>query len=346
MDPNSQVLSWQLSVALDLARQCEQVVVLTNKVSYFEKPENMEVFLFPKLLFRAPFRFFGGKWLVNFFVFFLCIRFGIKACFIHMNMEWGYRLAPAFRLLGIPVVLWYAHGTITKELERAHRHVDRVVTSTPEGFRLKSNKVSIIGQGIDTEQFSFIKLSTEAKNIITVGRISQRKRIDAMIDVMEELIKIDPHTPFRLIIIGAPITPQDDIYYHKLLERASRSEIGDRVDFVGHISTNNIPRFYRHTFLHLNLSATGSMDKTVLEAIAVGCPVLTSNEAFHEILSSIPEFIIHDQSPESIAQQIHSIYIRGSEIDRVRIRSIVDGKHDLKTFGQRILQEIQALIAS
>lgn len=344
MDPNSQVLSWQLSVALDLARHCEQVLVLTNKVANFEKPKNMEIFLFPKLLFRAPFRFFGGKWFVNFFVFFLCIRFGIKACFIHMNMEWGYRLAPVFWLLDIPVVLWYAHGTVTKELERAHRHVDRVVTSTPEGFRLKSNKVSIIGQGIDTELFGFMNFSSEATNIITVGRISQRKRIDAMLDVMEELVKIAPHIPFRLTIIGAPITPQDDIYYHQLLERASKSKIGNRVEFVGRISINEIPQFYRNAFLHLNLSATGSMDKTVLEAIAVGCPVLTSNEAFHEILSSKPEFIIYDQSAQNIAQQVYSIYLRRTEIDRFGIRSIIDGRHDLKTFGWRIIREIQALL--
>lgn len=345
MDPDSKVLAWQLSVALDLANLCEQVVVLTNRSGDFSCPANMSVYRFPKILFRAPLRWLGGKWWMNLFVLYLCKRYAIKACFIHMNMEWGYRLAPVFSLLKIPVLLWYAHGTVTDELKRAHRYVTRVVTSTPEGFRLPSNKLSIIGQGVDTSLFTIQELAPSATDILTVGRISSRKRLDLLIDVMDALVGLDPATPFRLIIIGAPLTAQDQAYQEQLVEKAAQSQASQRIQFVGHVSTACIPAYYRTAFLHLNLSLTGSMDKTVMESLAAGCPVLTGNEAFCEVLSDFPDFLVSNEDPKSIAQQIRNLYLQQGNIDRQALRSIVVGKHDLATYGLRILEEFRKINA-
>lgn len=343
MDPRSKVLAWQLSVALDLATLCEHVVVLTNHIGNFEYPKNMDVYLFPKMLFRLPFRWLGGKWWVNFFVWYLCRKYVVDACFIHMHMEWCYRLAPAFYLLQIPVLLWYAHGTVTDELRRAHHHATRVITSTPDGFRLPSDKVSVIGQGVDTSLFSIQELAPNATDILTVGRISPRKRLDLMIDVLSALVELDPSIPYRLVIIGAPLTPQDEAYYRQLREKASRLQGLHRVEFIDHIPHTEIPPYYRTTFLHLNLSQTGSMDKTVMEALAAGCPVLTSNEAFNEILKGFPEFLIRDEEPKAVAQQIHDIYLHSRHIDPATLRKLIVGKHDLATYGARILKEIREL---
>lgn len=343
MDPDSKVLAWQLSVAIELAKLCDQVIVLTNRVANFQCPTNMTVHLFPKVLYRAPIRWLGGLWWINFFVWYLCKKYKIKACFIHMNMEWSYRLAPVFWLCRIPVLLWYAHGTVTNKLKRAHKYATRIVTSTPEGFRLPSNKLSIIGQGVDTSIFTIESRVANVQDIISVGRISPRKQVDRMVDVMEALAEIAPQIPFRLIIIGDALTSEDRIYQQQIYTRLSKSVVAQQILFVGHIQMANIPVYYSGSFLHLNLSLTGSMDKTVMEALAAGCPVLTSNEAFHDILQDFPQYIIRNNDRKAIAQQILTIYNNQNNINRSALRDLVLNKHDLATYPQRILEELKKI---
>lgn len=344
MDPNSKVLAWQLAVALELAKLCEQVVVLTNRTGSFQKPDNMSVYQFPRPLFRAPLRWLGGKWWVNVLVWILCKKYGISACFIHMNVEWCYRLAPVFRLRRIPVLLWYAHGTVTDELRRAHQHATRVVTSTPEGFRIPSDKLSIIGQGVDTALFTIQERVPNPTSIISVGRISLRKRVDLMIDVMDALNDLEPNIPFELVIIGGVLTPEDRLYQEQLIKKIAQSKVPERIRLVGHVPLNNIPAYYRTAFLHLNLSLTGSMDKTVMEALAAGCPVLTSNEAFYEVLKDFPAFIVKNDHAELIAQQVSKLYHEQTTLNHHTLREIVVSKHDLPSYVGKIYHEIEQLI--
>ena len=43
---------------------------------------------------------------------------------------------------------------------------------------------------------------------------------------------------------------------------------------VSQRAMGELPAIYGSAFLHLNLSQTGSMDKTILESLACGCPTL------------------------------------------------------------------------
>jgi len=340
LDPGSQVLAWQLQVALELAKLCKSVVVLTHKAAHTSSPENMRVYVFPPLLLRAPLRWFGGKWLMNLYVWRLCRRHHVNACFIHMNMAWGFYLAPVFHLLGIPVLLWYAHGTVSRKLKLAHRCVTRIVTSTPEGFRLPSKKVSVIGQGVDAGLYKLQPVSTNAVDIVTVGRVSARKNLLSMIDAMDALRELEPAVPFRLIIIGAALTAADRRYQAELEQRRLRSRQPERIILAGQLLPAQIVRYYESAFVHLNLSQTGSMDKTVMEALAAGCPVVTSNPAFHELLRSCPGSVLNSSEATVVASTILDVYRHQGMVDREGLRGLVVGKHDLATFGARVLREL------
>ena len=245
MDPASGVLAWQYHVARQLARHCRRVVVLTNRIGVLDRPANMEVQLFPRWLFRAPWRLIGGKWWVNVLVWKLCRLRAIDACFIHMNMEWGYRLAPTFAALRIPVLLWYAHGTVSKRLRLAHRCVTRVVTSTPEGFRLPSDKLKVIGQGVNTEVFALQPREAAAADVITVGRISRRKRIDLMVDAFALLCERQSAASCRLTVVGPALTDDDCLYEREVRARVEARGLAGRVVFLGHVMQEDLPPVYR-----------------------------------------------------------------------------------------------------
>jgi len=67
--------------------------------------------------------------------------------------------------------------------------------------------------------------------------------------------------------------------------------------FAGSISYKNIPKFYADGDLFVNFSDMGSVDKVILEAVATGLLVLTSNEAFRDIL---PEKYLTEKALEKI----------------------------------------------
>ena len=344
MDPESRVLAWQLKVVSEFARTCEKVIVLTERLGAWDPPNDMEVHTVPRL-FQTPLRWAGAKWLMNLYVFLLCMRYRFDVCFVHMNMEWTYRLYPCFLLFKLPVLMWYAHGTVSQRLHLAHWCATRVVTSSREGFRIPSEKVRVIGQGVDTSLFTIQEPKHPQLDIVTVGRLSLRKRVHLLIDVMECLRQKQPEMNFRLRLIGCALTDRDRKYEKNLKDFVAAKKLGCSVDFVGHVPIDSVPEYYRSAFLHLNVSETGSMDKAILEALACGCQVLTSNEAFRSVLRDHPEFVVFRDTPEAIAEQILRLYRAKSGVDQQALRRLVVGRHDLPTYVQKVLAELSELAA-
>lgn len=343
MNPESQVLSWQYRVVAELARHCANVAVATEMLGCSAPAPNVRLHELPRMLRRFPLRVLGGRMLLNLPVYCWCRRHRIDACFIHMSQEWAYRLHPCFRRLRIPVMLWYAHGTVAPDLARALACVDRVVTSTPEGFRIPSPKVKIIGQAIDTTVFD-LPPGVPGSGIITVSRISRKKRFDLMLRSFAELVRLHPEVPFRFDLVGAPITADDVAYERELRQLVETTGLAGRVTFCGHLSQAGVAARYAGTFIHLNLSQTGSMDKTVMEALAAGCPVLTSNEAFFDELRAFPDFLITADEPAPVAARLWRIYEQRAAIDRTQLRARIVGRHDLPGYVRKLVGQLEDLV--
>jgi glycosyltransferase involved in cell wall biosynthesis len=336
MDRKSPVLAWQHSVALRLAAKCERLVVLTERVGECELPDNVELHRVPRIL-TTPLRIFGVRWLMNIPVWRWCARERFDAVFIHMNADWAYRLAPCWRRFGIPVLLWYAHGTVTNRLRRAHEQAACVVTSTPEGFRIPSSKVRVIGQGIDTDLFTPPASRPDNATIVAVGRVSRRKSVDLMLETLAWLKTNAPQYPFNLRIIGPTLTRDDRAYAAELADTVRRrGDLGSRVTFEGPRAMGELPAVYGSAFLHLNLSQTGSMDKTILESLACGCPTLTANEAVFPLLQGFPQLIVRNRTPAAIGAQICDAYERRGAITSSELRRLVTGRHDLSAYAERV----------
>ncbi|MFH1881976.1 MAG: glycosyltransferase, partial [Planctomycetota bacterium] len=160
---------------------------------------------------------------------------------------------------------------------------------------------------------------------------------------MQHLRDMSDAPPLRLRLIGTTITREDQYYEIELRDQVWRLELQDWIEFVGFVPQAYIPVYYRRAFGHLNVSQTGSMDKTVVEALACGCPVLTSNEAFFNMLQGYPEFIIRDERPEAIAGQILKLHARRNQYDRAALRALVVGQHDMYTYVQKVLVNLQEI---
>lgn len=342
MDDADSVLAWQADVARRLAQRCERVFVLTHRAGQYESVGNMQVESFVPRPWGVPARV-GGQWFYNLNILQLCRQQGINACFVHMAHEWAVRLSPAFWLKRVPVMLWYAHGSVTRSLHRALHCVDRVVTSTVDGFRIPSPKVRVIGQGINLERFSPPRFADSRNTILYVGRVSRRKRITLLIDVMHELKSRFDQRELRLQIVGPTLTDDDRDYCQEICRQIRQYGLQDDVDLVGPVHQSQIPGLYRDAFLHLNVSQTGSLDKTILESLACGCPVISSNEACFEVLQEYPECIVRDDRPESIARQVLDVQQNAARYDTTSLRHLLVGRHDIDSYVQKLHHELQEL---
>ena len=94
------------------------------------------------------------------------------------------------------------------------------------------------------------------------------------------------------------------------------------------------PQIYRTHDIYVNLTPEGSMDKTVLEAVACGTAVIVTNTSFSNIL---PEYsVLADVTPERLAKKIldsGTIPLEKKDEYREGARRIVEREHSLEKLG-------------
>lgn len=204
----------------------------------------------------------------------------IDACFAHMAPLFTVLFRPLAKRHGIPVLLWYAHASVTRTLRLAHSVADRCVTSTEAGFQIPSEKLFTIGQGIDVGRITPPPgaPANNSRTAVTVGRISPVKRIERMISAVELLRERDRNIALR--VFGAPHTDVDAGYLASLRRQVADAGLRDRVSFEGPLPFHRITEAYHSGCIFLNLSETGSIDKAILESMAAGCVPISANASF------------------------------------------------------------------
>ncbi len=202
------------------------------------------------------------------------------------------------RLTLRPVVI-YAHGEeLTtwgkggkyKAMRFALRHADRIVANS--GFTLQEllsmgvskDRIVIINPGVDVERFrpglacddlkQAIGLDSGEKLILSVGRLSRRKGFDTVIQSLPELMRNGLAVRYVLIGIGED--------YDYLLNLSRELGLADRVHLLGHVSSEDLPRWYNacDVFVMPNREINGDTEgfgMVFVEAAACGKAALAGS---------------------------------------------------------------------
>lgn len=261
------------------------------------------------------------------------------AVLFHQIPEFVLAAAPFLISLKRTSALWYAHGAVSRKLTIAERLVDDIVTSSEAGFRLPSKKVFFLGQAINTELFRPDGKSSHATSglkLVTIGRIAPVKNYETLIHACA-LLKHTLKIPWSLSIVGGPLLPRDFDYMAILKKMVAERNLTSHIHFQGARPYSEIPDLLRDHDFFLNVSATGSLDKAVLEAMACGLTVLTSNEAYKSILPS--QYFLVSTSPEFIAERIRALAhdMRPNNT----LREIVVAHHSLEGTIARMIAILQ-----
>ncbi len=331
VDENDDNLSFFHSWIEEFARQTEEVLVIAQFVGAYHLPKNVEVFSLGKEKGYSKIR-----QLFNFYKLLFQKLPKIDSVFVHMIPMWVVLGCPIFKFFRKNVYLWYMHKTVNFMLKLAGKFVVRIFTASPESCRLKSGKIVVTGHGIDTE---FIKPPVQRTRnrefqIISVGRIAPVKNCALFIDAAEIMIKRG-FKDFLIRIAGVAILKEDQIYFERLKNSITEKRLEDKVIFVGSVPYKNLANFYQSGDLFINFSDTGSLDKAILGAMATNLLVLTSNEAFKDILQ---EKYFTSKNPQEIAGKIMAL---SGMSTNPALRNYVAEKHSLGNTIKFILSNIQ-----
>lgn len=198
------------------------------------------------------------------------------AVLVHMTPPWlivGWLL---WAIRHVRTALWYTHGSASAALKIAIRLADVTLTATPHAFPVVSPKVRAIGHAVDDAFGTVVRppRPNDRFSILAIGRVMPRKRVRETIAFFAQILKREPRATL------AWVGPKTDAAYDADVMREVISlGLQGRVSFKSALPHVKLPALYATNDLLLHLSATDSLDKVVLEALASGCPVLSTNPA-------------------------------------------------------------------
>jgi len=228
--------------------------------------------------------------------------------FCHQNPEYTILIAPYAKLFGKKIVSWYTHKEVSWRLYLVNLLADKILTASAESCRLKNRKkIEVVGHGIDIQKFKVQSPKSkitgrESKfRILSIGRISPVKDYETLIKAIENLISKDKKIEVQ--IVGGPVLENEKKYFDNLRQLVKEKKLEEYIKFLGAVPHSQIVPYYQDCDLFINLSQTGSVDKAVLEAMACQKLVLTSNEAFVNILND-QRLLFEPKSLQDLAKKI------------------------------------------
>ena len=176
---------------------------------------------------------------------------------------------------------------------------------------------------ISYDRKTFFKKESQRKNFLCMGDFAHRKNIKRTIIAYSFL---PPHIKNRnkLIIIASTLDSAKK--YRKIVKKY---KLIKKIKVYTTINNDSLASLYRSSYIFIYPSLYEGFGIPILEAMACGCPVITSNYGSMKEIAGISAFLINPKSEKSIASAILKI----SKDKKLREILIKKGLERVKDFN-------------
>ncbi|HUT29816.1 MAG TPA: glycosyltransferase family 4 protein [Sedimentisphaerales bacterium] len=159
-------------------------------------------------------------------------------------------------------------------------------------------KIKVIPNGIDIEKFRppEEQILKEPIQLLTVCRLISRKRIDLLIRAAARAKELNLDIQLNIVGEGNLMEP--------LRRLANELELTDNVVFMGRVPPEQMPNVYRDNDLFVMSSAHEGMSNAMLEAMASGLPIITTQCEGVEELIGDNGIVVQEAHAEAIAEAV------------------------------------------
>ena len=204
----------------------------------------------------------------------------------------------------------YFRWMIPKAINNAERVI--VISESTKKDILKyvpgtENKIKIIYLGLDARYKIIDKkvcrkkvaqdYSLNEPFIVSVGMLEPRKNIVGLLKAFAQV-----KTAHKLVIIG-----EKGWMYNDIFETIKKLHLNERVRFLGYIPDEVLPSFYNAATVFIYPSFYEGFGLPVLEAMACGCPVITSNNSSMKEIAHDAALLVEPDNVQDIAYTMNRL---------------------------------------
>jgi len=157
--------------------------------------------------------------------------------------------------------------------------------------------IQIINNGIDTKEFAVRRDRADDRVIVlSVARLIRRKGLIDLINAIPEVLNGCPDLLVRIIGVG---NLEDEL--HELVRKLG---VAEYVEFLGYIPHAQLAEYYTTSDLFVLPSWSEGMSNTILEAMAAGLPIITTDTGGTHELVAENGLVVQPGRPDLIAGAI------------------------------------------
>jgi glycosyltransferase involved in cell wall biosynthesis len=329
VDTDDPVLGFMHRWIEEISKKYDHVEVVCLKEGKHDLPENVTVHSLGKEGGRSRI-----KYVMRFYRYIFSLRNNYDAVFVHMNQEYVLLGGLFWMLRHKPVVLWRNHKLGLFSTHLAVRLARTVCYTSPSAYIARFKNSVQMPIGIDTQKFSAPSTPAGDRSILFLGRIDGVKRPIEFLDALKALVA--QSVDFHADIYGDPTYP-DDPFFTTFKTAVAPLEAGGHVTVRHSVRNTDTPTVYGAHAVYVNLTPSGSFDKTIGEAMACGCIVVTANAALRGI---IPAALITESSDGGVIAAAIKTALEYSGEERKEIvrtsRDYVEREHSLTLLVEKL----------
>lgn len=340
IDKEDPALSFFHSWIKYFAPTYKNIKVICLKKGKIDLPKNVEVFSLNKEKYN---KLFFRKILYIFKLLYLTYkkRHEYDVVFVHMNQEYVLACGWLWKFLGKPICLWYNHYSGSVFTKIATTFCKKVFYTSNFSYTAQLKKSVKMPVGVDTEKFnrsdSIKRMYAKA---LFLGRITKSKNLDVFIEALIQVNKI--HNCVGAIY-GPTITEQDKKYLNYCMSLI-KDNVNKKILFNNGIASEKTPEIYSSANIFINCSKSGMYDKTIFEAAACGCIVISSSIDFkHE--AGEEHFFDLRNSKQLADRIIYFLSMSKNEQDylRQKMRHIAE-RHSINSLNNFIYKQLSEIL--